>query len=105
MKVCLFEGRHELPENEGALYKSFNFNTWKGIIADKELFEKAVLCATNCYNNNEWLQLYVTGLTPALTDFIKTVYRNAELWYERVIVNLTLLHFNRETGKYWEQRI
>ena len=90
----LFAGRHTLPENLGPICSDFNFET-------KE-----------CVQTNNWDQIieylyhgesvaiYVTGLTPALTSFLKEAYN-----YKNRCGTLTLLHFDAKTSEYWEQQM
>lgn len=61
---CLFQGRHQLPPNEGALFASFDFSTFTGV---KTPLYKAAL--EDLRKGLEVL-VYVTGLTPALTEFL-----------------------------------
>jgi hypothetical protein len=46
----------------------------------------------------QFINLYVTGLTPVLTAFLK-------VWFETPAwgIGLTLYHFNRDTGDYEAQ--
>ena len=83
----LFEGRHELPTNEGALFSSFDFETKRGI--KTPLFDEFV--------NSHTPKLIVTGLTPALIEVL-SVLKEQEKW-------CTLLHFDSATGSYWEQDV
>jgi hypothetical protein len=105
-KYCLFSGRHELPENEGALFSSFDFETYKGVKTPlyDEMFSHL--------NNNETCYLYVTGLTPALCEvlsrfsFLKTEVLN-DLAYGyanelKPVGRLVLLHYNAVTSTYKE---
>jgi len=93
----LFEGRHELPENQGAICTSFDFTTNK--VVKSPLWDEAI----EACRRGENVELYVTGLTPALTQFIGhswSAYHN--MWADGGI-NLTLLHYNSQTGEYWKQ--
>jgi hypothetical protein len=100
---CLFEGRHELPTNEGAICTSFDFTTKK--VVKSSLWLKAV----NEFN----CKLLVTGLTPALTEFISDwsnqwTYNRGDAYAQQDVLGfakLTLLHFDNESGEYWEQRV
>jgi hypothetical protein len=82
----LFSGRHELPENEGALFNSFDFVSFKG--NKTELYNKA----KEELRNEKEVSLIVTGLTPALTEFLSET--------KNLKGKLFLLHFNAETKTY-----
>jgi hypothetical protein len=101
---CLFEGRHELPTNEGAICTSFDFITKK--VVKSELWKIA--------RNEPHCKIIVTGLTPALTEFISDwcsewtfnrgdLYMNCDMLTG--FADLTLLHFDSQSGEYWEQRV
>ena len=90
LKVGLIKGRHEMPVDE------YIFDTlpMEGSLADKipQLKEKA----------QEWIiskgdveiELYVTGMTPVLTAFLRA-------WGNKK--GLTLLHFDLSTKDYWRE--
>jgi hypothetical protein len=84
----LFEGRHELPFNKGAIFSSFSFDKREGV-------------KTSLYNEllNEGGMLIVTGLTPALTEFLSEFSNSVNFKKNK----LTLLHFDSNTKTYWEQ--
>jgi hypothetical protein len=88
---CLFEGRHEVPTNEGAIYEAFDF-TAKAGIATQHWTD-----AIQHLANGGIVHLYVTGLTPALTEFLSYVKENF------IAVDLVLLHHDRESNGYWSQ--
>ena len=83
---CLFEGRHELPTNKGAIFSSFDFGTMRG--------EKTMNYDLLLKNGG---QLYVTGLTPALTQFLSDFTNQSNK------PTLVLLHFNNSTKQYVPQ--
>lgn len=88
----LFEGRHKLPDNEGALCSGFDFETFQAIPTD---------CwgrALQTLSEGNDVKIYVTGLTPALTQFLSHVQRY--MWKAGDVI---LLHFNSQTGEYVEQ--
>ena len=102
---CLFAGRHELPTNEGAICTEFDFATKK--VVKSELWQVLL---------NEGGKLLVTGLTPALTEFLAEfsaehrvrlddIYHCPEKYYnsDYQCPRLTLLHFDAATKEYWEQ--
>lgn len=85
LKYCLFSGRHELPENEGAIFEEFNFSSYKGVRT--KLFDQAV----SALRSNKKVILYVTGLTPGLTEFLSETKQ-----YQ----TLVLMHYNSQTREY-----
>ena len=100
---CLFEGRHDLPENEGAIVASFDFDTHRCVRTP--LWDKAL----TCLRNGDIVKLIVTGLTPALIEFISNVFQFGEVNFGRsgkqYINNLILLHYDSNTKEYWSQTI
>lgn len=102
---CLFEGRHELPTNQGAICTGFNFATFT---AEKSPLWEEALRSEDC-------EIYVTGLTPALTQFVaewaKANINTIEDSYggeaystvDFVSNRLVLLHFNSEKKEYVRQ--
>ena len=89
---CLFEGRHNLPFNEGPLYSSFDFTTYR---AEPTPNLNRVV---NLLNDHQKVRVYVTGLTPALTQFLSEVR-----WHINATGDLTLMHYNKETDSYCQQ--
>jgi hypothetical protein len=92
---CLFN-RHELPANLGAICEGFDFQTFE---VKKSPFWKDAVLAENC-------EIIVTGLTPALTQFI-SAWVNVHIRdnYESSEKSLTLLHYNAETKAYVSQQM
>lgn len=86
---CLFSGRHDIPENEGALFDSFNFENFVPIGTEK--LDEVI----NHLKKGETVALYVTGLTPALTYFLSKIRK-----YEGRII---LLHYDKERQTYVDQ--
>ena len=87
---CLFEGRHELPDNRGAIIKEFDFNWFENIYNVEKLNEiKDVL-----RDGKKRVFIIVTGLTPALTNLLH------ELEYNKMV---TLVHYNSQKKYYIEQ--
>jgi hypothetical protein len=84
----LFDGRHPLPNNTGAIFSGFDFDRFAPIRSSH--YDTVVSLLTS----GDSVSLYITGLTPALTDFLSTV---AEIDGRGV---LTLLHFNSGTSSY-----
>ena len=86
---CLCEARHAMPEDcEGAIFG----NT----INPLDLAGMAAVAAEKLSGVTE-LRLYVTGLTVALVTVINYCVSNG--------VKLTLLHFDRDSGGYYEQEV
>ena len=104
----LFGGRHEIPNNPPALYSKFDFENFQPIPQLAGYFdERNELDPVPFYNEDfaldelesgEEVSLYVTGLTPALTYFISKAVKIGK-------GSLILLHFNKESGEYVEQKI
>ena len=94
-KVALCESRHEMPnEVEGSIFP----NT----IDPVNIGSMRVQCARSLsrfvlQNGYKYLVVYVTGLTVALVEVINWCIRNK--------VNLTLMHYDRSTGKYYRQDV
>jgi len=84
----LFAGRHELPTNLGPICESFDFANRRANKSD--LYDEAV-----AYNGT--VKLYVTGLTPALTEFLAQRVKGS--------FPTVLLHFDNSTNSYWEQSL
>ena len=88
-KMCLCEGRHEIPGAEdGAIFGNFlnplDIEGMRETVSGK-------LADVKCLN------LYVTGLTVALVEVINFCHATG--------VRLTLWHFDRETGGYYPQEV
>ncbi len=88
-------GRHEIPQVEGYIFEGqidnpLDFATHERVALDflRMAVEKDI----------QFINLYVTGLTPVLTAFLK-------VWFENPAwgIGLTLYHFNRDTGEYVAQ--
>lgn len=92
----LFEGRHELPENNGAIFDStfaermsrhaHNTPALRIVIKESltQVGRKAIM-------QEDTINLIVTGMTPALCWFINaSKAKRINTW-----------HFNRDTGKYF----
>ena len=88
-KMCLCEGRHTIPEAvDGAIYGNM-LNPLDMVGMQATAAEKLA--------GVQALDLYVTGLTVALIEVINYCHANG--------VNLTLWHFNRDTGNYYPQPV
>jgi|AntRauTorckE5430_2_1112549.scaffolds.fasta_scaffold29479_2 hypothetical protein len=87
---CLFAGRHPLPGNPPALFSEFDFETF--LPTETEDYTDFMgLLATG-----HEVRVYVTGLTPALSHLMFDVAGH--------LGELTLLHFDRDSGGYVEQK-
>lgn len=88
-KMSLCKGRHKIPEAvDGAI-----FETEVNPLAVDKLEQEAVKMLEGVTE----LHLYVTGLTVALIAVL-----NAARVYG---IKVTLFHFNRDTGSYYEQEV
>jgi hypothetical protein len=87
-KYSLFSGRHDLPENLGPIVSEFDFGTFKCV--PTPLWDDAL----ETLQRGDYVTLYVTGLTPALTEFM----------FAAAAVNglrgLLLFHYDRENQSY-----
>lgn len=92
MNVALCQGRHEIPQaTEGAIFENEIADPTN--TAALQTWAYAKLSAMGVVE----LNLYVTGLTVALIAAINAC--------KELGVNLTLWHFDRETGGYFKQEV
>lgn len=89
--LALFAGRHELPAHDYVIYSSFDFERKRAIETPE--FGEFVMKATMADFAD--VRVIVTGLTPALIQFLKT-YKNHS--------SITLLHYDIVSKEYWEQK-
>lgn len=87
----LFDNRHTLPDNSGSLFSDFDFKTFKGV--KTELYYEAL----KKLQNGETIYIYVTGLTPAITEFLFDAIRIVDK------PKIVLLHYNKEINEYIPQ--
>lgn len=102
VRVALCAGRHEIPVAHGAIFETIEdvTNTGRMEVHAMRYIRKA---ATEAARVGKYLHLevYVTGLTPALVAVI-----NAAMYYhKRHGVALTLWHYNRDEGEYFRQEV
>lgn len=99
---ALFADRHELPPNRGGLYTGFDWRKRRAIRNPT-----AYTAALDELRHGRDVRLYVTGLTPALTEFVRVAVRLRLDWSTigRRTGGLILLHYNRDERTYFEQRI
>lgn len=90
---ALLEGRHPLPNVEGAVYDGFDFKEFKPILS------KHFSPALECLSKGEDVYLYVTGLTPCLTHFLGYAVAERDNCFG-AMGSLYLLHYNRDTEEY-----
>ena len=86
--VVLCDARHEMPENDGAIFDT---------TIDPLDVRGLERIANRYVNGIEELTLYVTGLTVALVAVINA----CRIWN----VKLTLMHYDRESGNYYPQKV
>ena len=98
---CMFEDRHILPKNRGAIYKKYTWST-KRLVKTHQWEE-------SLYNvkMGNTIRLYVTGLTPVLVEFIKEYIKIKiqNIKDDQPYGDLILLHHNKLTKKYEEQYV
>lgn len=86
--AVLCDARHEMPENDGAIFDT---------IIDPLDVRGLERIAYRYVDGIEELTLYVTGLTVALVAVINA----CRIWN----VKLTLMHYDRESGNYYPQKV
>lgn len=86
--LALCAGRHEMPASVGG-YIFDIIEDVTNLSAMEEIAERVL------GQDLKGLDLYVTGLTPALIAVLNVCRRND--------IMVTLYHFNRETGDYFPQ--
>ena len=89
----LFTGRHPLPENKGAICSDFDFDRFRAVRSS--LWSEAL----HKLKDGQEVRLIVTGLTPALTEFLSEAFK------ENASGKLILLHYNSSTQQYVEQEV
>ena len=90
----LFNGRHEisLPNVGLPVFKDFSFKEMKGIY-NSEIGDTYWLLDEGMHNSGNPIHIVVTGLTPALTQFIQ----------DYLFMDIVLWHYDREKNTYWCQ--
>lgn len=89
MKIGLVRGRHELP------VKDYIFDKEIEDVRDMETMYKIVSEKLKSLDKKEIVEVYVTGLTVALTVVIRYCINNN--------INLILWHYDREKDNYYAQ--
>ena len=103
VKVGLIEGRHEMPVNEYV----FQSLPQEGSLADK--IPQLQNIAEEWLDNNigRDIDLYVTGMTPVLTAFLKAwnLHKRPPPHFEidSIVGPLTLYHYDSSTKTYWTE--
>lgn len=112
MEVGLIKGRHEIPVEEyifDEIEDVFDFAVMekkiKSFLLEKVGIETHYGCCINqaddvCveyFESEEELVVYVTGLTAVTAELIRVCMLNG--------VRLTLMHYDRNTNSYREQKI
>ena len=110
---ALFDGRpgHDLPPHEGALCLEFDFTTKKVVRSEK--WQEALWAGCEAQAPVE-IRVIVTGLTPAMTEFVAAFvgcytfpiwdgYMKPEC--DQQPVSLVLMHWDRDSGTYWDQQV
>lgn len=88
--LALCKGRHEMPTSVGG----YIFDTIEDVT---DLFAMEEIADKVLDQDLKYLDLYVTGLTPALIAVLNVCRLNG--------TRVTLFHFNRETGDYFPQDV
>ena len=100
LHVGLCDGRHPIVQNDETPVTEFIFAAEVEDPLDFDSFHHVVAKWNNRWARSEieTLYLYVTGLTPLLTGFLKE-------WVKLKLVKtqLVLMHYNRETEKYVQE--
>lgn len=92
---CLFAGRHPIPTDPDPLYRDWDFAIQTGVLAPghHDFCERAL--------GSEPTHVVVTGLTPALTEFVFSwVQTNPDA---STRPPLYLWHYDRDSARYWHQ--
>ena len=111
VRLGLVEGRHEITSNDGEKVTQFIFQNQINDPNDFTTMER------HCFNFIEGvflneresqgmvltLEIYVTGLTQALTSTLIAMKKAISEWDAWHTTNVYLMHFNRDTGGYEKQ--
>lgn len=85
-KFELCKGRHQTPANEAI---------FENIIEDPTNISKMNYVAWQKIHRYEAIELYVTGITPAVISVLNMAAREN--------ITVVLLHYNTKTGEYFSQ--
>ena len=110
INVGLCRGRHVLHTNEGKVMDAFIFDAPIELPVATDVHEKVCREFIADYmqdfkgmTQHRRFNLYVTGLTPLLTSFLKLWVERQEM-LEMGYADLVLWHWNRETEQYVPQK-
>lgn len=95
IKIGLIKGRHEIPQVERKYIFKEDIDPIDVDGAQLKAFN--VLSEIKAKDPQTWLDIYVTGLTMALIATLNAA--------RQLDLNVTLYHFDRETGKYFPQAV
>lgn len=95
MKIGLVKGRHEIPQVQGKYIFEEDINPVD--VEGTQLKAFNVLSEIKENDPQTWLDIYVTGLTMALIATLNAA--------RQLDLNVTLYHFDRETGEYFPQAV
>ena len=98
LEVGLCAGRHELKNSNGEIIDAYIFDEPIEDPLDFEALETISKEFTSTVERRD-VKLYITGLTPALTSFLRAWRKTPPF----KIGLLTLMHYNRDTGGYEPQ--
>ena len=112
VRLGLVEGRHEITSNDGEKVTQFIFPNQINDPNDFTTMERHCRNFIEGIYVNEresedmhlTLEIYVTGLTQALTSTLIAVRKVTEEWDALGFTTVNLMHFDRETGGYEEQQ-
>ncbi len=94
MHIGLCEGRHEIKQNNGEALDGFIFQTVENPMDFLSHFDVAL----KFFEKVPEAILYVTGLTTILTATLLAAEKAG-------VESLTLMHYDRESGKYLPQDV
>lgn len=95
IKLGLCKGRHEIPEISNYIFEmEVNPLDIEGL--ESQALE-IIMKYFPYYLHEGKLELYVTGLTVALISVLNVCKKNG--------IEVTLFHFNRESGNYYQQQV
>tara|TARA_R100000152_G_C6782047_1_gene218134 strand:- start:5991 stop:6323 length:333 start_codon:yes stop_codon:yes gene_type:complete len=105
MNVGLCEGRHVVKTNEGEEMDCYLFDVvdWPTATDEHEKVCNRFIYGELIYRCREDCNLYITGLTPLLTSFLKCWVNNQER-LEMTCGDLVLWHWDTEAKQYIPQK-
>ena len=111
VRLGLVQGRHEITSDDGEKVTQFIFPNQINDPNDFRTMERhcynffngIFLNERDEYDDNFVLEIYVTGLSQALTSSLIEVRQVIKEWDSMHSTTVFLMHFNRETGGYDRQ--